>query len=367
MIFYIVLRKFQEFLLATLSAFVYLFSFLVFTTSDHQTGVFLASIFAVFGYLFFENHKPFFVGIACALMILVKAYFLPVLLTFAFFLLLRRRYYSFIKFLGGGIATTLLILLPFLIFTPSEFFSQVFGYSLMRGEGIPKFEVGQFFVFHDFLFFSILIFNLIFIRVRPLFGLFSIFSLSFFFVYKDIYYLYLNFAAPFVALSFPYFYKFVTKKIFLHTYALPTLLLLLFSANAIWSYSQFHSLGQVDGIENIVSDVRRLKPDYVYGNNDIAPAVSHLSSIPQLEGIIDTNQNMFRSGVLDVDEITNAAVASKTVLILHGAYYPQANVVNDVFTEIVDGEVIAQECQLFKRYPVHAEGVTNVLVLWHCG
>src|SRR5689334_17247630 len=53
LIFLIVSRQTKDKLIATLSSAIYLFSYIVLATSDHQSGVFLASLFAVLSYFFF--------------------------------------------------------------------------------------------------------------------------------------------------------------------------------------------------------------------------------------------------------------------------------------------------------------------------
>src|SRR3989338_5346813 len=59
MIYIIVLKENNSKLLALLASSVYLYSFIVLTTSNHQTGVFIASLFAVLSYLFFIKQKLF--------------------------------------------------------------------------------------------------------------------------------------------------------------------------------------------------------------------------------------------------------------------------------------------------------------------
>jgi len=366
LIFYVLLREGKSYLLATISSFVYIFSVLVLITTDHQTGVFLASLFAVLSYMFLKSEKYFWVGVMCALMFLVKAYFIPIALTIGVYLFLKKKWKYFLYFAGGGVGAGVIILLPIFILAGEEMVAQIFGYSLSRGAGIPKFEIAKFYIFRDFLFFGILIFNLVNIKKRLFWGLFSVFSLAFFFFYQDIYYLYLNFTAPFAALSFPYLYQDMQEKVKMHVFTIPTILGLLFLWNIYVSYSGFYSLGRIETIDEIAEIVREQEAEYVYGNNDIAPAISYLSGTPQLNNIVDTNENMFRSGALDASTLTSDILKNKTVLVLHSAYYPMLGIENDTFSEIVVGEKIQQNCRLLKRFPVVAEGVTNGLAVFRC-
>lgn len=366
LIYAIVLRKTKNYLVSTLSGFVYLFSVIVFITTDHQTGVFFASLMACLSYLFFEKKRYFWVGVFCALMLLVKAYFLPVALTYFVFLLIRKRWGETMRFVAGGVVVGVTILLPFMIFSRREFFDQVFGYSLTRAAGVSKAEVARFFGLRDFLILVILVFNLVCIRKRLFFGLFSIFCFLFFIFYKDTYYLYLNYALPFAALSFMYFYRYMSGVLHAQKMVLPTILIVFFAWNVYVGYSGFSDLGRVENIEEISNLVESQKADFVYGNNDIAPIVSYMSGVAQLNGVIDTNENMFRSGVLNAKEITDDILETKTVLVLHSAYYPTLGVENDVFSEVVEGERVRDNCRLLKRFPIRAEGVTNAIAVLKC-
>src|SRR5690606_29145625 len=57
LLYSIILKQTKHMLTATLSAMVYLFSFMILSTTDHQTGVFLASVFAVASYYFYTEKK----------------------------------------------------------------------------------------------------------------------------------------------------------------------------------------------------------------------------------------------------------------------------------------------------------------------
>lgn len=223
-IYLIVLREYKRLVLATVCASLYLFSFLLLSTTDHQTGVFLASLFSVVSYYNYLKKKFLLTGIFIALAILTKAYFLPILLTYAVVMvwgmwkgsrgesdeekrdakkhLLTFSRKDIVLFTVGFAGTTMLILLPSLLFAKQDFIRDVFEYSLTRSQGIPKGRILWFFITHDLLIIASFIFSLLMIRTYRFFGVLAICSLLFYFLYKDVYYLYLNFLLPFVALAF---------------------------------------------------------------------------------------------------------------------------------------------------------------------
>lgn len=366
LIFYIVFDQFRDRFLASVSSAVYLFSFIVLSTSDHQTGVFLASVFALLGYIFYRKERIILCGLFVCLSLLVKAYFLPIAVAIGISLLLARKYRSLLIFCLSGTVTGLLALLPFFIVSRTEFVEQIFEYSLFRGGGLSKFEIARFFVFHDLLLFVVLLFCLFSFRKNMFFSVFAFCSILFFLFYQDVYYLYLNYMVPFLCVALSLFFVFLEKMWSVKRHIIVFVVLFFLTINLFVYFGGYRDLQRVPGIHALVDDVIAADAEYIYGDNGIAPAVSHLSGIPQLEGIVDTNPNIFRKGLLDANDLTQKAIEKKTVIVTEAAYYPQRGVVEDVYSEVVNREMIHTHCTLVGRYPVHAEGLVNALSVIRC-
>ncbi len=364
-IYAVVYKQWKRRLYALSSQVIYLFSFIVLATSDHQSGVFSASLFTVLSYFFFQRNKYFLTGIFTAVAILTKAYFLPIALTYGCFLLLKQKKHLY-KFIVGGITASILILSPFLIFAREGLIDNVFLYSLTRGAGTSKFEVFQFFIFRDLILFALLITNLLLFRKYLLFSLFSAFSLIFIILYQDIYYLYLNFTVPFLVVSLPIYFSAIEKKLSLQKMVIPSLIGVIIIIN-LWIYiSSFRSLQTLQQKELLVRQVRSQHANYIYGSNDIAPALAFLSDTPLLNDTIDTNANIFRKGILSAEEMTNQAIAKKALVVVHGVSFPQYKIEDTVLDEIVVREIIQERCTLAYSHPIYAEGVANRLNFFRC-
>lgn len=364
-IYLIIFQKTKSFLSSFTTSSLYLFSFLVLSTSDHQTGVFLASIFSLIAYYFFEKKHLFVSGIFIAFAILIKAYFLPVLLSLFIALLLKEKKKT-IKFIAGFFITFFIILLPFLIFAGNEFIKDVFKYSLVRSAGISKTNLAWFFISHDFIFFIILIFNLLNIRKSLFFGIFSISSFLFFIIYRDIYYLYLNFMAPFLALSFPSLNDFTNQKLHLQKAVLPTFVIIFSLINIILYLSSYKDLQKINNVSEIIKIIKTEKPEFLYGVNDITPALSYFSETPLLDNIIDTNENIFRKGILDANLLTKKAIKQKSIIVSHGVSYKEAGIEESLIDGIFDKETVKKSCRLILSSPVQSEGVINRINLLKC-
>lgn len=352
--------------LALISSFLYLFSFIVLSTSDHQTGVFFASFASVLSYYFYLNKRFVLSGIFVALALLTKAYFLPILLTYLAVFVSGKEWRSLFNFLKGAAVAGFIIMLPTLLFAFPDFVKQVFEYSLTRSQGIGKSGIIWFFITHDFTLFVLLLFSLLSIKKDKFLGLLSLFGIVFLVFYQDVYYLYLNFLVPFLVLSFANFYRTMKTNFDLQKAIIPTVLfpLVLYS---IASYiTGFRNLQKLNNFSEIVETIKKENPKALYGVNDIAPALSYATQVPLLNGVIDTNANIYRKGILDARKMTRDAIGQKALIITHGLDYPQQGVTELVTDEIFDAEAVKKSCKLVGSFPVQTEGPENRLNLMRC-
>lgn len=364
-IYLITYRKTKDYIISITSSLLYIFSFMVLSTSDHQTGVFTASLLAVLGFYFLKE-KVVLSGVFITASFLTKAYFLPIILSFYGYLIIKKSKERIIKFSVGFVLASILILLPFLLLAPKELFFDIFGFSLSRPIGLSKVNIMWFFITKDFPLFILLIFNLFNIRKNILFGLMSIFSIFFFFGYQDVYYLYLNFLIPFLCLSFYELAYFFKSKFNLQKLVIPTIIFLFLFYNLLTYMPFYKNLGKIEDLNKITQIILEEKPNFLYGVNDITPALISITNIPALENINDTHEYFFTRGIYDKELLTTKAVESKTIIIAHGADYPQYNIKQDILDNIFVKETIYKNCKNILSVPVRAEGDANRINLFKC-
>ncbi len=392
LLYSIILKQTKHMLTATLSAMVYLFSFMILSTTDHQTGVFLASVFAVASYYFYTEKKYLLTGICVALALLTKAYFLPVFLTYIFVLLFKQNrgedseknvrnpersdgslgnrslvstQNDRLGFFIGFTVTLLLVLLPSLFFAPSDFFHNVFEYSLTRSQGIGKGNLLWFFITHDLLLFTAFIYSLISIRKHLFLGIFSIFSLLFIFLYQDIYYLYLNFMLPFLVLSFANLYRDLEQKISMQKMIIPTIIIIFLLINLGIYISGYRNLQKIENIEHLTTAIEENNPPALYGINSLTPALAYLTATPLLNSTVDTNPNIYRKGFLSAETMTRDAIDQGALFVTQGLFYPEFGVEQPVTDEIFDMEQMGN-CRLMQSIPIQNEGPQNRINLVQC-
>lgn len=375
LIFLIVLQQTKNSLLSALSSLLYLFSFIVLSTSDHQSGVFLASLFAVVSYYFFIERRYLLTGVFIALALLTKAYFIPILVAYLAVLYFERnevesRNFSrqarkIMIFLGGFALTIFLILLPTLLFAYQDFLKDVFVYSLTRTQGVEKGRIIWFFLTHDFVLFFILIFNLYLLLKKHFFGFLSLFGILFFFFYQDIYYLYLNFFIPFLCISLPTLHETIQKQFNLQKYVLTTIIGI-FLLYSIFSYlTGYKNLQKID-ITAMTNAVKMQNPKYLYGINSLTPALSYTTGVPLLNNVVDTNPNIYRKRFLDAKKMTSDAIKNHAMIIGEGLDYPEYNVQDALTGEIFITDTVKKSCKLIAFFPIQNEGPQNRITFFKC-
>lgn len=365
-IYHIAFHYSKDRLISLTSTLLYLFSFIILATTDHQTGVFLASLFSIISYYFLFEKKRFVVsGIFIALTLLTKAYFLPIFLALLVTYLIKNPKKT-VPFLLGAAVTAVIILLPSLLFAQSEFIRDVFIYSLTRSQGIDKGNIVWFFIKHELPLFMLLLLNIVFIRKQLFFGLLSIFSIIFVLLYQDIYYLYLNFAVPFLALSFAFTYTRIQKELHLQRMVIPSLIFLIIIINLSIYLASFRNMQKVPQIQEIVTQIKQENPTVLYGVNSLTPALAYLAGIPLLNNIVDTNENIFRKGFLKKDVLTREAIKQHGMIVTQGVSYPSFNIRQDIVGGMFNAEEMQKSCTLRESYPVKTEGLENRVNLFSC-
>lgn len=365
LIYFIIWKKTKNSLVSFFAHIIYLGSFLILSTSDHQTGVFLASFLSVIAYILYDKKKHLISGILLGLTVLIKAYYLPVFLGFLIYSFLKNKKSCVLLIIGFFIATTICIL-PFIIFSRAELIKDVYSYSVFRTQGIDKIVVLAFFIAHDPLLVFLLFFNLFNARKNLLFGLIIFLSILFLLFYKDVYYLYLNIIVPFLVLAIPEVVERFKQAIKKYSYYLVVLIMLFTGINVYIYFYSYATIQRVFNIVDIIRVIKNEKPKVLYGIQELAPALSYLTNIPLIDGIIDTNENLFNNNVLNAKKITKNLISKEALVILKGVRYSNKNIYDPILTNIVDKTLLNKQCYLLKEYPVNTEGIVNRITIFSC-
>jgi hypothetical protein len=203
------------------------------------------------------------------------------------------------------------------------------------------------------------------IKKNKFLGLVSLFGIVFIFFYQDVYFLYLNFLIPFLALSFPEFQTAIRRNFGVQKFILPTIIFGFLLFGFVTYITGFRNLQKIN-LDQVAEIIKKQNPKSLYGSNDAAPALAYLSGVPILNNIVDTNANIYRKGFLNTKKLTADAVNQKSIIVAHGAYYPDVGVNEEVTDEIFDKSQIKKSCKLIGSFEVQTEGPENRLNLLKC-
>ena len=271
-----------------------------------------------------------------------------------------------IRYIAGCIAAAVIILLPTILTGPANIWHDVFAYSLMRSQGVSKLGILWFTFQHDLLFILLLISSTFFIKKYRFYAIFSIFSVIFIILYKDIYYLYLVVTIPFLCLFFAELMRDLLRKYAVQPMMIPTIIIIFLGYNFISYFNGYNQLQRLNQLPEMVRIINKEKPQVLYGINGITPALAYLSQTPLLHGIVDTNDNIFRKGYLNATSLTQDAIKQHALVITQGVWYPEAGIEEDILTDVVVKNSIKKQCRLKQHFDFLSEGNTNVIAFYRC-
>jgi hypothetical protein len=172
--------------------------------------------------------------------------------------------------------------------------------------------------------------------------------------------------APFLCLSFYEVYFFLKNKLNLQGLVIPTIIFILILLNLFDYLSSYKNLGKIENFDKIISTITSEHPKFLYGVNDITPALIVITKIPALENVNDAHEYFFTRNIYDKNFLTDKAIKTKTIIIAHGAEYPENNIKEDILDNIFVKESIYKKCKNILSVPVFAEGDVNRINLFKC-
>jgi hypothetical protein len=364
---YIIFKlQYKDKLLALSGALFYELSYIILFLTDYQPGVFLGNIFLILGYYLYLKKKTCWTGIVLGIALCIKVYFFPVLFAFVVYLFIKDRK-NVLKLILGIVIPVVVVILPFLILTPNEFYKDIVVYSLSRTQLFSKVPLFISFIKNDPLLFLLFIFSVINIRKNLLLGLISIITAAAFILYKDVYYIYFNALIPFVVLSYGEVYTAYTKTHVQKRYLLLMIVAFGLLVNVLHYKNIATKLNKIEHFDLIVPLIKKEKPDYIYGLNTLAPAVAYESKVPMLGGIVDTNEGLYTHNIIDIHDLTKKTLKYKTIIATTAFADPVDNNLA-IKAGMFDPEPITKNCKIIYSAPVKSDPGINVnrIVLLKC-
>lgn len=347
-ILYIYLKR-KNISFSFLAPAFYLFSFLILSTSDYVTGLHLV-LFLINLALLFEK-IPTISGFFWGLATLIKLYSIPGFLIFSIWSLKKKNYKYFLKLFISYCLTGLVVMLPFLLISPEQVIDQIVIHQFNRPAGIVKSNVFYFFFVQDF---PLIILGLIGLIWKKNWQILTLFLswIFFYLIFKDLYYVYLGILTPWLTIGLVYFLEVLKNKWNInglgHKLSI-SLILLIFLAH-LPAFSFYHTKIRLDGKFTQAKEVSRfvnnLEPALpLYGSHEVAPLIALLTNKELFNRYLDTNTQIFSSGLLDKKQVSLKTVESGIYLLTKVTNLPINAKLDSGYEGYFDSEIFEKYCQ----------------------
>lgn len=364
---YLLLKKWGN-PLAFLAPLVLLFSFTVLSTSDFVTGVQLVVFLSALAIWFWEKEKFVISGVMWSLALLTKLYVLPAVFVFVLLVVFKKEHKQLQKFFIGFVSTAVIVFLPFIGFIP-KIFEYLVIHQFNRPMGNNKWYVISFFLKKEWALLVLGFLGMFFVRARKwIIVLPCLAMMTFFLIYRDLYYLYFDsflFYLVMLVVEFVGFWWMKNVEI-KRIIILPMILYAVFIG---FSFSDYYINFKPQNIfinSAEVGDYIKSLPDKLdlYGSHELAPLVALQADRKLFDNQIDTNTQAFASKALNLEDISNRAVNKGIYLLARVQDYPQYGITNFGYSGYFSESVFKKYCQRLKDFPVIYS--TEAVVVYKC-
>lgn len=337
--------------LAKFAPALYLFSFLILSTTDYLTGLHFVIFFIALAYYFRE--KPYLSGFFWGLATLIKLYVVPGFLGWIIWLKLSKQTKLLQKTIISYVLTGAIFMLPFLIISPWPVIDQIIIHQFNRPAGISKVKIFSFFIMHDLI--LLIMAGISFFVAKNLKTILPFLGwIIFYLIFKDLYYLYLGVLAFWIILSvyelFIYLKESAQGTWLGSSYQQLSIIIIisiLFSqVVGIRLYQQtIQPKGLFPQVEAVADFIKQLPQKPLYGSHEVAPLVALKANRQLFNDHADTNAQLFGSGVLDKEKISAEAAQEGVYLLTKIANIPQNPNLDQGYEGYFDQKIFEKYCQ----------------------
>jgi hypothetical protein len=349
----------------------YLTGFSVLATSDFLTGVQVVTFFSLLAVFYSLKNHPIISGFFWAIAVSVKLYAGPLFIAWLIVNYIQNKNFKpIILTVAVSAGIFLLLVFPFLIIDLKSFINDTIIHHLNRPYGAEKTAVFALF-FHYAWAMGFLAVCSVFIRKTWKYIFPAVVMFVFFMLFKDLYFLYLNYVFGFLAIGA----VFLLERLFFSEDGLPlfiiaTVIIGLMSVNSLNSYMKdFKDRGRFLNVEQISTYIKDKYPDQnirLYGSHEVAPLVALFSEKQLFGGLIDTNAQVFGSDTLDKKLISRDVAQAKTILLTRVTEYPEYKIFEYGYEGFFDKDVFLGQCKKDVFFQSDAKEATNYVGLFFC-
>lgn len=351
---------------AVLGPILYLFSFSILGTSEFTTGIQLTVFFSLLGWFAFEKDHPIRSGVFFALAAMTKLYALPVFAGVWLYSCIARK--MLLKITLGFIATVVVVILPFLILSPSGLFHSIVWHQLHRPAGNDPAAVWSYFLSHEWAL-LLLAFGGLFLRKSRQYLAPFIFGSIFLIIFKDLYYVYIAYLISYLV----FFAIIFLDRIYEERDLRPLLIIagLLAAWSIIGGVYNYENTVQVHGRFTNAAEIGEFLRTQnvhtqIYGSHEVAPLLALISGKKIFGNFIDTNTQVFAARTLDVEKVSLDAARSGVYLAARITDLPEQGIRETGFEGYFSREVFDKYCSKLKFFPSTGNEADNYIGIYDC-
>jgi len=364
-ILFLILEK-EKSKFAFLAPLIYLFSFTILATCDYLTGAQLVIFFSLLGIFLWKKEMPFFSAVFWSLACLVKLYAAPAFLGFLIFVFLEKNKKSSVKFILGIVLAALLVMSPFLIASFYNVVNYTITHHFNRPAGLSKINVFNFLIFREWLLLILAIGGIIISKKKEFFYP-LIFSLIFFLLFKDIYYAYFDVIFTYIVIFVILFLDWLWQKKKELFYSVLIVYFIFFFISLNYYQQTSFNEGRFTNANEISDYVKTLPVRYdIYGSYESAPVIALLSGRKLFNNYMDTSQQVFTTGILNLEKVSSEAAKSGVILIAKITDLPEYNIKDFGYDAYFSEKIFKDDCQRIKDFPETGNEQENHIVLYKC-
>ncbi|MBI3576583.1 hypothetical protein HY086_00915 [Candidatus Gottesmanbacteria bacterium] len=343
---------------------VYLFSLPILRTSDHLQGSQLTVFFSLLGIMLWDTNKPLLSGISWALGCLTKLYLVPAYAGFLLAAYLSKRKNLIKKLLIGSLATLIVILLPFLLLAPQNFFRDVILFPLLRQAEFSKLTILGNYARDAW---PLLIVGLIgILRLPQPIIVFPLLVLTIFFLlFKDIFYIYVVTVHWYVVTLCVLLVGNLKKKWM--QWGLVGAFLIYLGWSLYQYQTKFIDYSRFDNAQAVAAYFKK-QPDTLplYGFHELTPLLALLADRRVYNNVVDTHPQLFATHMLDRDTISQSASRDGVYLLYLEQLFPDGSRFRSLDGTFFSKKIFDQSCTHQTDIPISRSTDDVVIGIYRC-
>lgn len=370
---YLISKKHASSTIAVLSTALYLFSFMVLSTTDFASDIHFTLPLLLAGTYLFIKDQTIPSALIIALATGIKLYAIIWLLPLLTVLLLKKQFRQVLYFLGSALTTILIINVIGYLIGDKTYLQNAFFLQFHKYEAINKWKIITFLLKHDLV--LILTASFLFtLNIRkPTRLLIALLSslLLFYTIFPDLYYLYFKMLIAILVVGIAVWSSVLVKRgnkelVYQTLFAVTFLSVL--TSYLYYATTQRNS-SVIYPFNKIVKYVMDNPPstNALYGDYEFTALVANETNMDIFQNRVDNNPKFFVSGIFSYDKLEKELKKNKVEMILTKGYtIRDEKTLRGGWEQVASTDFFNTNCNVEKAFPNNRGQVNEYILIWRC-